>query len=184
MRLVFTSFPPRFGPGLPGGKRRSFEPRSTTTISRPSVAPAPAGKLYMRVFEQSISGEEVVRFLRHVLREISGKLTIHRRASSPPGTNGQGVSCRRSLPAPPSGAAAGLCSGLEPGRGRLELSQERGDEEPLLSRPRSPQNRAPKSEGAAPPQGRNHQELLSGSWISLGISSHIGKRRRFLSARS
>jgi transposase len=35
-----------------------------------------AGKLYMRVFEQSISGEEVVKFLRHVLREVSGKLTI------------------------------------------------------------------------------------------------------------
>ena len=30
----------------------------------------------MCVFEQSISGEEVVRFLRHVLREVSGKLTI------------------------------------------------------------------------------------------------------------
>jgi len=35
-----------------------------------------AGKLYVRVFEQSISGEEVVGFFRHVLREISGKLTI------------------------------------------------------------------------------------------------------------
>jgi transposase len=35
-----------------------------------------AGKLYMRVFEQSIDGEKVVRFLRHVLREVSGKLTI------------------------------------------------------------------------------------------------------------
>lgn len=36
----------------------------------------PAGKLYMRVFEQSISGVEVVKFLRHVLREVLGKLTI------------------------------------------------------------------------------------------------------------
>lgn len=35
-----------------------------------------AGKLYMRVFEQSIGGVEVVKFLRHVLREVSGKLTI------------------------------------------------------------------------------------------------------------
>jgi len=48
-----------------------------------------AGKLYMRAQKQSISGEEVVRFLRHVLREVSGKLTIHWRASSPPGRNGQ-----------------------------------------------------------------------------------------------
>ncbi|WP_263841480.1 IS630 family transposase [Salinibacter sp.] len=35
-----------------------------------------AGKLYMLVFEQSITGEKVVEFLRHVLREVSGKLTI------------------------------------------------------------------------------------------------------------
>ncbi len=34
------------------------------------------GKLYMHVYEQSISGKEVVSFLRHVLREVSGKLTI------------------------------------------------------------------------------------------------------------
>jgi transposase len=76
MRLGFTNFPPRFGRGLPKGKRQSFEPRSTTTISRPSVAPVRAGKLYMHVYEQPISGEEVVSFLRHVLREVSGKLTI------------------------------------------------------------------------------------------------------------
>ena len=37
--------------------------------SLPSVAPVRAGKLYMRVFEQPISGEKVVGFLRHVLRE-------------------------------------------------------------------------------------------------------------------
>lgn len=36
----------------------------------------PAGKLYMNVFEYSISGPEVVRFLRHVLREVEGKVTV------------------------------------------------------------------------------------------------------------
>ena len=35
-----------------------------------------AGKLHMRVFEQSIIGEKVAGSFRHVLREISGKLTI------------------------------------------------------------------------------------------------------------
>ena len=30
----------------------------------------------MHVYEQPISGEEVAKFLRHVLREVSGKLTI------------------------------------------------------------------------------------------------------------
>jgi transposase len=30
----------------------------------------------MHIYEQSISGKEVVKFLRHVLREVSGKLTI------------------------------------------------------------------------------------------------------------
>ena len=76
MKPVFTSFPLRFGPGLPGEKRRSFKPRSTTTTSRQSVAPVRAGKLYMHIYEQPISGKEVVKFLRHVLREVSGKLTI------------------------------------------------------------------------------------------------------------
>ena len=59
MRPVFISFLPRLGPGLPVGKRQCSGLRSTMATSLPSVAPVRAGKLYMRVFEQSISGEEV-----------------------------------------------------------------------------------------------------------------------------
>ena len=119
-----------------------------------------AGKLYMRVFEQSIGGEEVVRFLRHVLREISGKLTIV--WDGLPAHRGQTVKeflAESFLPrgrpgafnwsAPPSEGTARLRPRFESGRGGLELAQERRDEEPLLSRSRSPQNQAPKSEGAA-----------------------------------
>lgn len=36
----------------------------------------PSGKLVMQVHEHSIRGEEVVDFLRHLLRHISGKLLI------------------------------------------------------------------------------------------------------------
>lgn len=39
------------------------------------------------------------------------------RASSPPGTNGQGVSCRGSHPASPSGEAVGVRLGFEPDEG-------------------------------------------------------------------
>ena len=64
---------------------RTWAPRGGTPVLRAPLdyehlsvisGITPAGKLYMRVFEQSISGEEVVGFLRHALREISGKLTI------------------------------------------------------------------------------------------------------------
>ena len=135
----------------------------------------------MRVFEQSISGEKVVGFLRHVLREISGKLTIVEAddrlgwASGPPGTNSQGISCRGGVPAPSTGATARLRPRSESGRGGLELAQERRDEEPLLSRSRSPQSRTPKSEGAASPQDPDHQELFPGGRISLNTFSRIGK---------
>ena len=96
-------------------------------------------------------------------------------ASGPPGTNSQGVSCRGSVPAPPTGATARLRPGFEPGRGGLELAQERGDEEPLLSGHRSPQNRTPESKGAASPQDPDHQELFPGGRISLNTFSRIGK---------
>ena len=64
---------------------RTWAPRGQTPVLRAPLnydnlsaisGITQAGKLYMRVFEQSISGEKVVGFLRHVLREISGKLTI------------------------------------------------------------------------------------------------------------
>jgi hypothetical protein len=58
-RPGFISFPPRFGPGLPAEKRQCSGLRSTMATSLPSVAPVRAEKLNMRVFEQSISGEEV-----------------------------------------------------------------------------------------------------------------------------
>ena len=64
---------------------RTYAPRGQTPVLRAPLnydnlsvisGITRAGKLYMRVFEQSITGEKVVGFLRHVLREISGKLTI------------------------------------------------------------------------------------------------------------
>ena len=64
---------------------RTWAPRGETPVLRAPLnydnlsaisGITQAGKLYMRVFEQSISGGEVVRFLRHVLQEVSGKLTI------------------------------------------------------------------------------------------------------------
>ena len=85
------------------------------------------------------------------------------------------VSCRGGVPAPPSGATARLRPGFEPGQRGLELAQERGDEEPLLSGHRSPQNRTPESEGAASPQDPDHQELFPGGRVSLSTFSRIGE---------
>ena len=181
---------------------RTWAPRGETPVLRAPLnygnlsaisGITQAGKLYMRVFEQSISGEKVVGFLRHVLREISGKLTIVEAddrlgwTSGPPGTNGQGIFCRGGVPAPSTGATARLRPRFESGRGGLELAQERRDEEPLLSRSRSPRNRTPESEGAASPQDPDHQELFPRGRISLSTFSRIGMcpRLSFLShARS
>ena len=71
---------------------RTYAPRGETPVLRAPLnydnlsaisGITQAGKLYMRVFEQSISGEQVThsgeqvtQFLRHILREVSGKLTV------------------------------------------------------------------------------------------------------------
>ena len=64
---------------------RTWAPRGETPVLRAPLdyehlsaisGITPAGHLYMRVFERSISGAEVVGFLRHILREVSGKLTV------------------------------------------------------------------------------------------------------------
>jgi hypothetical protein len=188
MGLGCTNFPPRFGPGLLvesppwralGGKtpelRALLNYHNLSTIS----GAAQAGKLYMLAREQPTDGKEVVSFLRHVLREVSGKPAIHRRTSSSPGKAAdgflrEGASQRLHLEQLPGYALDLNPDEVEPGRKRLELPQERGDEEPLLPEPRPPQNRASKSEGAAPPQDPDHQEL-PGSWVGLDISSHIGE---------
>ena len=165
---------------------RTYAPRGQTPVLRAPLdydnlsvisGITRAGKLYMRVFEQSISGEEVVGFLRHVLREVSGKLTIvwdglpAHRGQTVKEFLGEGASRRLHLERLP-----GYAPDLNPDEGVWNYPQERRDEEPLLSRPRSPQNRTPESEGAASPRGRDHQELFPRGRISLNTFSRIGKR--------
>ncbi len=64
---------------------RTYAPRGETPVLRAPLnydhlsaisGITPAGKLYMRAGEDSIGGSEVVGFLRHVLREVTGKLTV------------------------------------------------------------------------------------------------------------
>ena len=64
---------------------RTYAPRGETPVLRAPLdyehlsaisGITRAGKLYMRVFEDSIGGTEVVGFLRHVLREVEGRLTV------------------------------------------------------------------------------------------------------------
>jgi len=64
---------------------RTWAPRGQTpTLSNPlsrdhwSVIGAitPTGKLYFQMYPHSIKGEQVVRFLRHLLHHIAGKLLV------------------------------------------------------------------------------------------------------------
>ena len=55
------------------------------------------GKLYMMEQERAFKGEDVVRFLKHLMRQIPSKLLIiWGRISDPPGRGGQGFSGERS----------------------------------------------------------------------------------------
>jgi hypothetical protein len=59
-------------------------------------ASTPQGKPYTMVQEGSIKGPDVVRFLKHLLRRISGKL-LHRvgRGDHPPHSQGEDLSGQR-----------------------------------------------------------------------------------------
>ena len=113
MRPGCTNFPPRFGPGLPvesppcrAPGRETPELRAPLNYGQPFdhrghragiSGAARAGKLYMLAREQHMlareqptDGKEVASFLRHVLREVSGKPAIHWRTSSSPGKAADG----------------------------------------------------------------------------------------------
>jgi transposase len=64
---------------------RTYAPRGQTPILRAPLqwehlsviaALAPTGKLYTQVLAHSVKGRDVVRFLRHLLQQIPGKLLI------------------------------------------------------------------------------------------------------------
>lgn len=62
----------------------TWAPRSQTPILKYPMwehlsvisAITPAGKLYTWILDHAIKGEDVVRFLKHLLRQIAGKLLI------------------------------------------------------------------------------------------------------------
>lgn len=64
---------------------RLYAPKGRTPVIRERLsydhlsaisAITPEGKLYLAVQEQALTGVEVVRFLRHLLRHIPGKLLV------------------------------------------------------------------------------------------------------------
>jgi hypothetical protein len=61
------------------------------------------GKLYMKEQDRAFKGEDVVRFLKHLMRQIPGKLLLAPhlgRLSDPPGRSGKALSGERGLKAP------------------------------------------------------------------------------------
>ena len=67
------------------GVQRTYAPSGQTPVLRHTLTNdhlsvisgiTPAGKLYMQVQEQAFRSEGVVRFLKHLLRHIPGKLLI------------------------------------------------------------------------------------------------------------
>src|SRR5687767_15174557 len=108
------------------------------------------GKLYMMEQERAFTGEDVVRFLRHLLRQVPGKLlviwdgsVIHR-----------GRAVKDFLA---SGAASRVQS--------LEAPEVRGAEEPLLPAPRAVEGRATQGQGALETQKRGHPGLHQAAGI-------------------
>jgi hypothetical protein len=91
------------------------------------------GKLYMIEQERAFNAEDAVRFLKHLMRQIPGKLLVVWDGSPITSRSGsQGFPCQRgSFPAA-TGATARLCTRSQPRRRDLEAPQVRGAEEPLL----------------------------------------------------
>ena len=91
------------------------------------------GKLYMIEQERAFKGEDAVRFLKHLMRQIPGKLLVIWDGS--PIHRGGAVKdflASGAASAAATGAVARLRSGSQPRRGDLEAPQVRGAEEPLL----------------------------------------------------
>ncbi len=113
------------------------------------------GKLLMMEQERAFKGPDVVRFLKHALRQIPGKLLviwdgspIHRsKVVKEFLKSGVAVSCS-SLFSTAAGATARLRSGTEPRRGDLEAPKVRGTQERLLPEPLGTARRVTQSQGA------------------------------------
>jgi hypothetical protein len=142
--LVFVD---QSGFDLLPGVVRTYAPVGQTPIIRAPLGRehlsamggiTPEGKLYLMVQERAYRGEAVVRFLRHLLRHIPGKLLITwdgapiHRSQAVKEYLGQGVPGPRCGPADSPGAVPQLCPRAEPSGGNLELSETGGAEEPVL----------------------------------------------------
>ena len=76
---------------------------------------SPEGKLYFHCQDHAINSEDVVAFLEHLLREVSGPHGHHLGwRADPPQPHHQGVPGEWGGATPPPGAPAGLCPGAEP----------------------------------------------------------------------
>jgi DDE superfamily endonuclease len=118
------------------------------------------GKLYMMEQERSFNSQDVVRFLRHLLRQIPGKLLliwdgspIHR-ARAVKDFLASGASSRLKLEQLPFSTRPISSRG-----GDLEVPQVRGAKEHLLPEPLGVEGRATQSQGAFETQKRCHPRL-------------------------
>ena len=135
------------------------------------------GKLYMTEQERAFKGEDVVRFLKHLMRQIPGKLLVIWDGS--PIHRGGAVKdflSSGALQAAATGATTRLRSGSQPRRGSLEAPQVRGVEEPLLREPRGVEGRATQGQGAPQTQERCHPRLHKAARIrGLDVCAEISK---------
>ena len=92
------------------------------------------GKLYMIEQERAFKGEDAVRFLKHLMHQISGKLLViwEGRLSDTSRRGSQRFPCQRGSFSAATRTVARLRSGSQPRRGNLEAPQVRGAKEPLL----------------------------------------------------
>jgi DDE superfamily endonuclease len=122
------------------------------------------GNLYMMEQERAFKGEDVVRFLGHLLRQVPGKLlliwdgsVIHR-----------GRAVKDFL-------ASGAVSRVQ----SLEAPEVRGTQEPLLPAPRGVEGRATQGQGAPQAQKRRHPGLHQAAGIrALDVCAEISRREK------
>src|SRR3712207_1653334 len=140
------------------------------------------GKLYMIEQERAFKGEDAVRFLKHLMRQIPGKLLVIWDGFADTSRRGRkGISGTWGGFSIAARTTTRLCSGSQPRGGSLEAPQVCGVEEPLLPKPQRVEGRATQGQGASETQKGCHPWLHKAAGIrALGRSEErrVGKECR------
>ena len=150
---------------------RTWAPRGQTPVLRVKLTHdhlsaisgiTPDGRLCMQMQDHAYSSEDVVRFLRLLLRKLTGKLLVI--WDGAPIHRGQAVKAflrRKAAKRLQLVQLPGYAPELNPDEGIWNLSQAGGTQKCLLSGSHAFGDRTPQGQRSAAAQARDHSELCA-----------------------